>query len=324
MRVFRDTSEIHFGDIPESVVALGTFDGVHLGHQEILKRCVSLGRQERIATVVFTFHKHPLEIIRPQFAPSLLTDIEDKLAILGQMGIENTVMARFDDEMAGATPEEFVREILVDSLRAKCVVVGFNYTFGWKAQGNAKTLRHLGEQYGFHVEVAKPVLVGGTVVSSTKIRSSLAEGDMEAVEAMLGRPFSIKGKTVRGESRGKSLGYPTVNLDISHGMSLPQCGVYAARTCVKGRMFDAVTNVGMRPTFSGETMSVETHIIDFEGNLYGETLRVLFVKRLRDEIRFPSGEALACQISQDVERAKEVLRHWNACTKTPDVSEDAS
>ncbi len=324
MRVFRDASGIHLSDMPKSVVALGTFDGVHLGHREILARCVSRAKQDNVPSVVFTFHRHPLEVIRPQFAPQLLTDLEDKLALIQETGIENTVIARFDDEMARATPEEFVREILVDSLRAKWVVVGFNYTFGWKAQGNAKGLMDLGEKYGFSVEVSKPVAVDGTVVSSTRIRTTLAKGDVEAAWAMLGRPFSIKGKIVRGDSRGKTLGYPTVNLDVPHGMTLPQHGVYAAGVCVEGRMFAAVTNVGTRPTFQGETMSVETHIIGFEGDLYGETLRVLFAKRLRDEIKFASGEALACQISQDVERAKAVLNQWNACNKTQGISEDAS
>lgn len=324
MRVFPDASGIHLSDMPKSVVALGTFDGVHLGHREVLRRCVSRAKQESVPSVVFTFHKHPLEVIRPQFAPELLTDLEDKLALIQDAGIENTVIARFDDEMARATPEEFVRESLVDSLRAKWVVVGFNYTFGWKAEGNAKSLKDLGEKYGFGVEVSKPVVVDGTVVSSTRIRTALAKGDVEAACEMLGRPFSIKGKIVRGHSRGMTLGYPTVNLDVSREITLPQRGVYASYVRVEGRMFKAVTNVGTRPTFQGEATTVETHIIGFEGDLYGETLRVLFAKRLRDEIRFESGEALACQISQDVERAKAVLDRWNACERTQGISEDAS
>jgi riboflavin kinase/FMN adenylyltransferase len=324
VRVFPEASGIHLSDMPKSVVALGTFDGVHLGHREVLRRCVSRAKQENVPSVVFTFHKHPLEVIRPQFAPELLTDLEDKLALIQDAGIENTVIARFDDEMARATPEEFVRESLVDSLRAKWVVVGFNYTFGWKAEGNAKSLKDLGEKYGFGVEVSKPVVVDGTVVSSTRIRTALAKGDVEAACEMLGRPFSIKGKIVRGHSRGMTLGYPTVNLDVSREITLPQRGVYASYVRVEGRMFKAVTNVGTRPTFQGEATTVETHIIGFEGDLYGETLRVLFAKRLRDEIRFESGEALACQISQDVERAKAVLDRWNACERTQGISEDAS
>lgn len=324
MRVFRDTLAIHLSDIPKSVVALGTFDGVHLGHREILRRCAARGRQENLPSVVFTFHKHPLEIIRPQFAPQLLTDIPDKLTLIQGLGIENTVIAQFDDEMARATPEEFVREILVDSLRAKWVVAGFNYTFGRKAEGNAETLKSLGEKYGFSVEIAKPVSVGGTPVSSTRIRSSLTKGNVEEASMMLGRPFSIKGKIIKGESRGKTLGYPTVNLDVPREIALPKCGVYAASVCVKGCMFGAVTNVGTRPTFSGETMSVETHIIGFEGNLYGEILRVFLAKRLRDEIKFSSGEALTYQISQDVERAKEILGNWSLCDQVFAISEDAS
>jgi len=168
------------------------------------------------------------------------------------------------------------------------------------------------------------VAIGRTVVSSTRIRSGLAKGDVEAACQMLGRPFSIKGKIIKGESRGKTLGYPTVNLDVSYRIALPKRGVYATCVGVKGRTFNAVTNIGTRPTFSGETVSVEAHILGFEGSLYGETLRVFFAKRLRDEIKFASGEALAHQISRDIERAKDVLDHWNAFTKASVVSEDAS
>ncbi|NLB73701.1 MAG: bifunctional riboflavin kinase/FAD synthetase [Firmicutes bacterium] len=324
MKIFRDVSGIHLSDMPKSVVALGTFDGVHLGHREILRRCVSLAKQENVPSVVFTFHEHPLEVIRPQFAPELLTDLEDRLTLFEEAGIENTVIARFDDETARATPEEFAREILVDSLRAKWVVVGFNYTFGWKAEGNARSLKDLGEMHGFDVHVSKPVAVDGTIVSSTRIRTALAKGDVETACEMLGRPFSIKGKIVKGDSRGKTLGYPTVNLDVPREIALPQRGVYAACVCLEGRMFGAVTNVGTRPTFHGKGTTVETHIIGFEGDLYGETLRVLFAKRLRDEMKFASGDALAYQISQDVERAKTVLNRWNAPCKTQGVSEDAS
>lgn len=312
MRVFSDAQDGSPSDLSESVVALGTFDGVHLGHKEILRRCVSRAKQESIPSCVFTFDKHPLEVIKPQLAPETLTDLEDKFALIKDAGIENTVIARFDRKMARTGPEEFVRKVLVDYLNAKWVVVGFNYTFGFKAEGNAETLKGFGKKYGFNVEISKPVVVDGTVVSSTRIRASLAKGDVEAACKMLGRPYSVKGKIVRGQSRGKAMGYPTVNLDVPREIALPKAGVYATIACIEGEMYKGVTNVGTRPTFRGKAVTVETHIIRFDGDIYGKALRVLFVKRLRDEKRFESAEALACQISQDVERAKDILEGQNA------------
>ncbi|MGE5592676.1 MAG: bifunctional riboflavin kinase/FAD synthetase [Betaproteobacteria bacterium] len=311
MKVVRDLAKLDTVDVPRSVVALGTFDGVHLGHQEILRRCVVHARRAGARAVVFTFDKHPLQVIRPQLAPAQLTDIEDKLALIEATGVELAVVARFDEAFARATPEEFVREVLLDGLRAAGAVVGFNYTFGWRARGTATVLAELGKKYGFDVEIAEPVSVGSVPVGSTEIRARLARGDVAGARAMLGRPFSVKGAVVPGEGRGRTLGYPTANIRIGPTMAVPARGVYAVLAEVQGGRFQAVANVGVRPTFDGRVTGIEVFVMDFAGDIYGETMRVSFIERLRDEMRFSSPLALASQIADDVKSARKVLSSFH-------------
>jgi len=311
VRVVQDLAQLDAIDVPRSVVALGMFDGVHLGHQEILRRCVVRAKRCGARAVAFTFDKHPLQVIRPQLAPALLTDTGDKLALIEATGVELAVVARFDEAFARATPEEFVREVLVDRLRATAAVVGFNYTFGWRARGTATVLAELGQKYGFDVEIAQPVSVGGVPVGSTEIRARLARGDVAGARAMLGRPFSVKGAVVPGEGRGRTLGYPTANIGIGSTMAVPARGVYAVLAEVRGGCFQAVANVGVRPTFDGRVTGIEVFVMDFAGNLYGETMRVSFIERLRDEMRFSSPLALASQIANDVKNARKVLSSFH-------------
>ncbi|MGE5588499.1 MAG: bifunctional riboflavin kinase/FAD synthetase [Clostridia bacterium] len=307
MKVVSDVARVDAADVPRSVIALGTFDGVHLGHQEILRRCVAYAKCCGARAVAFTFERHPLRVIRPQSAPAQLTDIEDKLALIAATGIEVAVVARFDEAFARATPEEFVREVLVDGLRATKAVVGFNYTFGWRASGTASILAELGKKHGFDVEVAEPVAIGGVPVGSTEIRARLARGDVAGASAMLGRPFSVKGTVVPGEGRGRTIGYPTANVQVNAELAVPARGVYAVIAHVRGRELRAVANVGVRPTFEGRVPGIEVFAMDFTGDIYGETVRVSFIKRLRDEIRFSSAAALASQIADDVKNAERVF-----------------
>lgn len=312
VKVISDLAKVDAVDIPRSVVALGTFDGVHLGHQEILRRCAAYAKGAGARAVAFTFDRHPLQVIRPQFAPPQLTDVEDKLALIEATGIEVAVVAHFDEAFARATPEEFVREVLLDGLRAAKAVVGFNYTFGWRARGTAAILVELGKKHGFDVEVAEPVVVGGVPVGSTEIRARLARGDVAGACAMLGRPFSIKGTVVPGEGRGRTIGYPTANIKVSRDMAVPARGVYAAIAQVRRLQLHAVANVGVRPTFEGRVPGIEVFVMDFTGDIYGETVRVSFIERLRDEMRFGSAAALASQIADDVRKAQKVLASCHA------------
>jgi riboflavin kinase/FMN adenylyltransferase len=307
VKVISDVARIDIADVARSVICLGTFDGVHLGHQEILRRCVACAKRYEARAVAFTFDRHPLRVIRPQAAPAQLTDIEDKLALIEAMGIEVAVVARFDEAFASATPEQFAREVLVDGLRAAKAVVGFNYTFGRSASGTAPVLAELGRKHGFEVEIAEPVTVGGVPVGSTEIRARLSRGDVVGAWAMLGRPFSLKGTVVPGEGRGRTLGYPTANVQVSSELAVPASGVYAVIAGVCGKELRAVANVGVRPTFDGKVPRLEVFAIDFAGDIYGETMRVSFVKRLRDELRFSSASALASQIADDVKNAEMVF-----------------
>ncbi len=308
MEVVRGLAGMSAEGVPRSVVALGTFDGVHLGHQEILRRCAVRARRTGTQSVAFTFDRHPLQVIRPALAPALLTDLEDKLDLISRTGVDLAVVACFDEGVARATPEEFVREVLVDGLGTATAVVGFNYTFGWRAQGTAKGLVELGRKYGFAVDVVDPVAVDGVPVGSTEIRARLARGDVSGARAMLGRPFSVKGAVVPGDGRGKTIGYPTANVRVSHGMALPARGVYATVVRARGMSLHGVANVGMRPTFAGNVLGLEVFILDFQGDLYGEAIRVYFVERLREERKFTSSRALASQIAEDVRRAQEALK----------------
>ncbi|MGE5574396.1 MAG: bifunctional riboflavin kinase/FAD synthetase [Bacteroidota bacterium] len=310
MKVVRDPGTVDASEMPASVVALGTFDGVHLGHQEILGRCVAHARGTGARAVAFTFDRHPLHVVRPHLAPPQLTDIEDRLALIEAAGIDVAVVAHFDEAFARATPEEFVREVLVDGLRATRAVAGFNYTFGWRARGTADVLMDLGKKCGFDVDVVEPVTVGGVPVGSTEIRARLSRGDVAGARAMLGRPFSVKGTVVPGHGRGRTIGYPTANVEVGPGMAVPGRGVYAVVARVRGMELRAVANVGVRPTFEGRSLGLEVFAIDFTGDVYGEAIRVFFVERLRDERKFSSSVALASQIAEDVRCARRVLVSW--------------
>lgn len=322
MEVVRDLAGISDKDVPRSAVALGSFDGVHLGHQEILRRCAIYARHIGVRSVAFTFDRHPLQVIRPQLAPPQLTDIEDKLALIGRTGVEIAVVANFDEALARATPEEFVREVLVDGLRTVKAVVGFNYTFGWRALGTAEVLVDLGRKYGFDVDVVDPVAVDGVPAGSTEIRARLSRGDVAGARAMLGRPFSVKGNVVPGDGRGRTIGYPTANVQVPEGMALPARGVYAAIVQARGLRLQSVANIGVKPTFAGSVIGLEVFIMDFAGDLYGEAVRVSFVERLREERRFASPMALASQIAEDVKKAEEALRA-SRTGDTKDVSNRA-
>ena len=328
MKVFRDAKEVQLGVINGSIVALGTFDGVHIGHKAVLDKCVSQAKQEGAPSFVFTFYDHPSRVISPKCAPKSLTDLEDRLALFQKAGIQYTVLTHFDAKMARVTPREFIENILIGFLGVKQVIVGFNYTFGWKAKGNADYLKDLGKVYGFDVHISMPVEINGVTVSSTEIRTALAKGNIETASDMLGRPFSIKGKVIKGDNRGKLLGYPTVNLDVSDDFALPKQGVYAAFIYFNDRLFKAVTNIGMRPTFYGKNVTVETHILGFDGDLYGANLRVLFCKRLRDEKKFGSSDELIYQISKDIKETDNILNHHLPIDKimgiSMGISEDAS
>jgi riboflavin kinase/FMN adenylyltransferase len=293
---------------PDPCVAVGNFDGVHRGHQALVAAAVAAARESGGTSAVLTFDPHPSRVLSPDRAPSALMTLEQKAEILAALGIDRFAALGFDAEMARRSPEEFARVVLCEAVGARTVVVGSHFRFGRNRAGDVATLRRLGREMGFEVRGVAPVLHEGESVSSTRIREALARGAVESARLLLGRPFFVDGRVVRGAGRGRTLGIPTANLELRNE-TLPGRGVYAGRCRVLGQRADrpCVVNVGRRPTFGGGALLCEVHVLDFDGDLYDSLLRVEFHERLREERPFPGAEALREQIRDDIARARAVL-----------------
>ena len=291
-------------DAGPTAVALGVFDGIHLGHRAILGRAVELADARGLEGVACTFDPHPMEVLQPGRAPLPLTTLADRLALIGGTGITTTVVIAFTREVSGMEPEAFVESVLLGVLRAREVVVGFNHRFGRAARGDARLLEALGPRLGLGVHVVPPTTVDGVGVSSSEIRAALAQGDLQRAARLLGRDYTVGGEVVHGAGRGQSLGFPTANIRAELPLPLP-AGVYVGRADIGSAAYTAVVNIGVRPTFGDSTSAVEAHLLDFSGDLYGRRMRLTFLRRLREERRFPSVEALRAQIAVDVASARE-------------------
>lgn len=296
------------GDGRRTVVTVGTFDGVHQGHRAVLTEISRRAAASGGRAVLLTFHPHPLRIVRPEIAPRLLTTPTEKKEILAESGLDWAVFLRFNRALSRLTPEDFVRKVLVGRLRVSELVIGYDHGFGRGRSGDAETLRTIGRQLGFEVDVVPPVEVGSGPISSTRIRRAIAAGDMTSAGWGLGRPYSFRGVVVRGEGRGASLGFPTANLQVGdRAKLLPPAGIYAVRGVRRSGTWDGALHLGPRPTFRGSPPSVELHLMDFEGDLYGEEIRVDLIERLRDIEPFPGVDALVRQMHEDVRIAKRRL-----------------
>ncbi len=290
-----------------AVVTIGNFDGMHRGHQKILGKVVEEARGKGQLAAVLTLFPHPLKILRPAEAPALLMTIEQRLAAFEKAGIDAALVLPFNLELSRVRPEEFARRYLVETMRASKVLVGENFRFGHRQEGNVESLEAYGRQWGFEVESVKPLTVDGKVASSSAIREALREGRVEDAQRMLGRPYALSGEIQTGTGQGRKLVVPTLNLKTEQEM-LPKRGVYATETVVCGKSYRSVTNVGVRPTFDGSGTTVETHLLDFNENLTSGTMEVRFLRRLRDERKFSGAEELREQVLQDIESAKEFQR----------------
>jgi riboflavin kinase/FMN adenylyltransferase len=292
---------------PSPAVTIGNFDGVHRGHQALVDSAARWARTEGGHTVVLTLDPHPARLLDPARAPGTLTTLDQKAELLADLGVDAFAVLPFTAELARRPAEEFVRQVLVGALEAKRVVVGQDFRFGHRRGGDVATLEMLGARLGFGVEAVAPVLHRERPVSSSRVREALARGQVEEARVLLGRPFFVDGRVVEGARRGRTLGFPTANLETPNE-TLPQEGVYAARCRVpSGRWVNAVVNIGRRPTFGGDTVSVEAHLIDFDADLYGADLRTEFAERLREERRFDGPAALVAQIREDVSRARDAM-----------------
>jgi riboflavin kinase/FMN adenylyltransferase len=306
VEVVRGVSELARATAPSSVT-IGFFDGVHLGHRRVIGRTVDAARDRGLSSVAVTFDRHPREVFSPGREPRLLTTLERKIELIATTGVDRLVVLEFTDEFSRWTAEEFVDRILADGLAARHVVVGDNFTFGFRAEGTVPVLRGTGAERGFDVEGIGLMMLGVRVVSSTSIRQSLTEGDLTWPEEALGRRFVLDGHVVRGAGRGTGLGWPTANLQTLPRLLLPGEGVYAGRALHRDSGYRAAINVGTNPTFGQEPVHLEAFLLDFSGDLVGEPLAIEFWERLRDEVRFDSIEELSRQIEADVERTREVV-----------------
>ena len=289
-----------------SVVTLGNFDGVHLGHRELFRKLVKKSRQLNCRSIVYTFDPHPLKLLAPDRAPLLLNTPTEKQRLISASHVDLLTEAPFTRELAGMSPEQFVDQVLIDRLQVQALLVGYDYAFGRGRQGNVSFLRACGKEKGFSVDVLQPVGADGVPYSSTRIRNLLAAGDVAGVIALLGRNYNFDGKVVPGEQRGRELGFPTANLLVDKEQ-LPAPGVYAVKVRYGQQEYAGVVNLGQRPTFGGGEPTIEVHLLDFSGRLYDENLRVYFVDRLRGEQKFSGADQLAEAIAADVVRARQIL-----------------
>ena len=291
-----------------TVVTVGTFDGVHLGHRAVLEeirdRASATGRR----AVLLTFHPHPLRIVRPEATPPLLTTPVEKKEILAETGLDYAVFLAFSPALSRYSPRRFVEEILVGRLRLDELVIGHDHGFGRGRAGGVTLLREIGTELGFAVDVVEPVLIEGAAVSSSLIRKAVSEGRLEAARTRLGRPYSARGVVVRGEQRGRDLGFPTANLRIDATEKLlPPSGIYAVRGVLKRGVFAGALHLGPRPTFQGSPPSIELYLLDFDGEIYGEEVRVDFIRFLRPVRAFGSVASLVRQMELDVAEVRRVL-----------------
>lgn len=291
---------------PHPAVAIGNLDGVHRGHQALVAIAVRDARNSGGTPVALTFDPHPSRVLSPDRAPQALMTLGQKQRALAGLGVERLVVVGFDRRLAGWSAEDFVRRVLVGGLGAAVVVVGASFRFGREREGDPALLGRLGERLGFTVHTVAPVVHEGAPVSSTRIREAVARGAVEGAAALLGRPYSLEGRVGRGDGRGRSIGYPTANLEVTDAV-LPARGVYGGWARADGQRQLAVLNVGHRPTFGAGDLRVELHLVDFEGDLYESEMEVEIVTRLRGEQAFASAEALSAQIAQDIEAAKRIL-----------------
>jgi riboflavin kinase/FMN adenylyltransferase len=288
---------------PRTAVTIGNFDGVHLGHQKILRGVVERAREMNLMSAVLTFYPHPARVLRPEHAPSLLATLRQRLAAFDALGIDAAMVLQFDAALAKVTAEDFVRRFLVRAMCARVVLVGANFRFGHRGAGGVELLTQIGKDRGFEVESIEPLVKDGVLVSSTAIRQALHDGRVADARHMLGRPFALAGEIQPGTGQGRKLVVPTLNL-MTLQETLPKKGVYATEAVVGGKIYRAVTNVGVRPTFDGANLAIESHLFDFAETLAEGPLEVRFWERLRDEQKFAGPEELRAQVLKDIETAK--------------------
>ena len=309
MKIVRGTKNIS-GPFTYPVVALGNFDGVHVGHQILFKKAAEIASKKKGTSIAFTFEPHPLKVIAPEKVPPLLTHFHKKMELIEACNIDSVICADFTRQFADQRPRDFSENILKGKIGAKEVVVGFDYAFGRGREGTIPYLKKMGEEFGFVVHVVDPFQLDGLTVSSSHVRELIEAGNMESARKFLGRHYSIVGPVISGHKTGQAIGFPTANIDTSK-VQIPGTGVYAVRMIYQNNSFGAVANIGFNPTFHRDRLSVEVHIFDFNQVIYGKEVEVEFISRIRSEIEFKSKDELVVQIKKDIEEAKVLLEGTN-------------
>lgn len=310
MKILRDP--LGNDDLPQgAVISIGSFDGVHIGHQAVLTHVVDRARSMGVAAVAMTFDPHPIKLLRPGVAPRLLTTLEQRLALIAQTGIETSLVVPFTHRLARMSAADFVRDVLVDRLAVREVYIGDNFRFGADRGGDVELLTSMGAELGFEAAAAPIVEAEGSVVSSTRVRQAVADGRVEEVVALLGRSVFLDGAVLEGKRLGRTLGFPTLNIEVENELS-PSNGVYITAVHIPSfaRTFPAVTNIGVRPTvYQNSLTTVESHLLDFTADVYRERVRLFFLERVREERRFESTLDLMAQIRRDVGQARDYFDH---------------
>jgi riboflavin kinase/FMN adenylyltransferase len=307
MKLIHTANELDAGS-RKVCLAIGFFDGVHLGHQQIIRQTITDARQHGALALVITFDNHPNAIVAPARVPPLIYSLSQKLRTIESLGPEALLLIHFDKAFSQKTGEAFIRELASAWTGIQSVCVGANFVFGYKRGGNVELLKKLGGELKFSVHGMAAVSLDGEAVSSTRIRDAIRAGELDLASQMLGRAYSISAPVMEGDKLGRQIGFPTANLDAT-GLALPPKGVYAIHAIARGKTHRAVLNIGTRPTLGDPNppLRVEAHLLDFNGELYGDELEIVFAEKLRDEKKFPSVDELRAQIARDIERAKEIF-----------------
>jgi len=293
-----------FGAGPRTVLSVGNFDGLHLGHQKILRMVVARARAAALTAAAITFDPHPMKLLQPERAPLMIETLSQRLAGIERIGLDAVLVLRFDRALSILAPEDFLQRILMERMHVAAILVGANFRFGHCGAGDVRLLAQFGKEHGFDVETISPVEVDGIVVSSTAVRNAIAEGRVGEAVPLLGHPFSLTGEIRPGAGRGRTILFPTLNM-VPEQELLPKLGVYATEAVVRENVFQSVTNVGTRPTFDGQGVTVETHLFGFDEQISGGAMEVRFHTRLRDERKFSGAEELRAQIVRDIAAARE-------------------
>lgn len=310
MLVFRNLEEVSPETIPGPLaLTVGVFDGLHRAHQVLIRKVREAAARHNARAGIFTFENHPLSVLAPAYCPKRLLSSDQKIEVLRMLELDVAIVVSFTAELADIEPQRFLKDILFDKCRCRHVVAGFDFRFGRGGKGDAEMLQREGAALGIEVQIVEPQREGSYTINSTRIRELLFEGNVEGARDLLGRPYQLESMVVRGHGRGAKIGFPTANLYLPPDIVVPAPGVYAARAILaSGEAHPGMMNIGYQPTFGGQDLCPEIHLIDFKGDLYGQRLRVDFIARLRDEKKFPSADALKRQLAKDRRKTLEIFK----------------